>query len=186
MPTSGSRTPQAWPAFDMTYKIATDLNTGTGERSYQVWRLRYDSDASWEQRLTEDTQYPARVGSVESFDGSTHRRFNALANTTTEDKSTDGTLTAPGEWFVPRTRETLGTKGFAASDALGGAYIKVERIGCPTELEGNLGVVACDADGKVEMDTSVSLDEHGIPLRVVVSVGGTQTSSLEALDLRVR
>jgi hypothetical protein len=183
---SGSRVPQAWPAFDMTYKITAHLDTGTGQRSYQVWQLRYDSDSSWEQQLVGDTEYPARVGSVQSFDGTTRRYYNALANTTREDKSTDGTLTAPGEWFVPRSRAVLLKKGYVATDSAGNTYHKADRVACPTELDGNSGQIACGSDGRVEMDTDITLDEHGVPLRVETSVAGTPTSSFEALDFHAR
>lgn len=187
-PTSGSRVPQAWPAFDMTYRVSSGMDTGTGQRWYQVWELRYDSDSSWSQQLIEDTEYPARAGSTESFDGRTHRQFNALANTTHEDSSTEGTLTAPGEWFVPRPANTFAEKGYTEASSVGGGreYARSARIPCPSELDGNNGRVQCDPDGTVEVTTRVSVEVHGIPELVESTVGTTSTNVLEVLSFAVR
>ena len=186
LPASSTSAPQPWPAFDMTYRKANHVNTATGETSYQTWQLSYDKDSSWEQRLLEDTEYPANVGSVQSFDGATYHAFDALANTTFENKSEDGALTAPGEWFVPRGRAWFVKQGYAATDGTGNAYKKAERIDCPRDLIGRAAEVPCDADRKVEADSDITVDDHAIPLRVVDTIAGTPTVSLEALKFSVR
>ena len=186
LPASSSPVAQPWPAFDMTYRKANHVNTATGETSYQTWQLSYDKESSWEQRLIEDTEYETRVGSVQSFDGSTYRAFNALDSSTFENKSEDGALTAPGEWFVPRGRAWFEKQGYAATDGVGNAYKKVERIDCPRDLIGSAAEVPCDADGSVEADTAITVDDHAIPLRVVDTVGGTAITTFEASKFTVR
>jgi hypothetical protein len=176
---TSSRRPQTYPPFQMTYVRAAAFDEASGNRFEQTWFLDYRSDSSWRQTLISDTQYPARAGTTESFDGKSRVYHNALANTDDTITYDDGTIAAPAEWLVPRTQGDYLSRGFQIGAR--GTLVRTQVVDCVSEAAGS----GCQStSGTTSMTTMITLSDDGLPLNVTTKFGDLEVVEFRVLDLK--